>query len=396
MVITNNMAKSSLSLSKSILLWLPFSLLASIKYDAYSRRHAFCSSIFADAASAAFHVNPQARTTVLVQLRSMKKNENSNLRLKHPSWLRTSTIANRDPIRPFPSQPQSSSSSLFESDNPNPLAERPDLSTIPDDILKEIRQAESNTKAAEERNQRSQILTPLLIAFIALSLLNVLVATQRTVGAELLIQEFPLTLLTSNVGAYGSVLAVVGFGTVLLEDSVSKDQKIMQIYDEMNNRREQFDQKKSSDKFEKSQKKIPKSTSRGGRKKKKRQAAFQEMMALEVDTDTNTQEESLKTPQTLSGATDTSSVNESESATTEIEGGLLGKLTEKAKGSYLESVKDWYKQADSMAASQALLLNKKLEDGGFLEKITDESGLKVVGKEAAAEAKSIEKKEQDS
>ena len=34
------------------------------------------------------------------------------------------------------------------------------------------------------------------------------------------------------------------------------------------------------------------------------------------------------------------------------------------------------------AASQALLLNKELEDRGVIEKITDESGLKVVGKEA--------------
>ena len=37
-----------------------------------------------------------------------------------------------------------------------------------------------------------------------------------------------------------------------------------------------------------------------------------------------------------------------------------------------------------MAASQALLLNKELEDRGMIEKITDETGLKVVGKKAAA------------
>ena len=40
-----------------------------------------------------------------------------------------------------------------------------------------------------------------------------------------------------------------------------------------------------------------------------------------------------------------------------------------------------------MAASQALLLNKELEDRGVVEKITDESGLKVIGKEAARAAK---------
>ena len=37
-----------------------------------------------------------------------------------------------------------------------------------------------------------------------------------------------------------------------------------------------------------------------------------------------------------------------------------------------------------MAASQALLLNKELEDRGVVEKITDESGLKIIGREAAA------------
>jgi len=49
-------------------------------------------------------------------------------------------------------------------------------------------------------------------------------------------------------------------------------------------------------------------------------------------------------------------------------------------------IKGFYDKADSMAASQALLLNKELEDRGVIDKITDESGLKVIGKEAAAEA----------
>ena len=49
-------------------------------------------------------------------------------------------------------------------------------------------------------------------------------------------------------------------------------------------------------------------------------------------------------------------------------------------------IKGFYEKADSMAASQALLLNKELEDRGVIEKITDETGLKVVGKEKAAEA----------
>ncbi len=49
----------------------------------------------------------------------------------------------------------------------------------------------------------------------------------------------------------------------------------------------------------------------------------------------------------------------------------------------LGTIKDLYNKADSMAAAQALLLNKKLEDAGVLDKITDETGLKVIGVEEA-------------
>ena len=52
----------------------------------------------------------------------------------------------------------------------------------------------------------------------------------------------------------------------------------------------------------------------------------------------------------------------------------------------LGAIAGFYKKADSMAASQALLLNKELEDRGILEKITDETGLKVVGKKKSATA----------
>ncbi len=53
----------------------------------------------------------------------------------------------------------------------------------------------------------------------------------------------------------------------------------------------------------------------------------------------------------------------------------------------------FYKQADDMAAAQALLLNKKLEDTGVIEKITDETGLKVIGKDAASKVKEERKLE---
>ena len=63
---------------------------------------------------------------------------------------------------------------------------------------------------------------------------------------------------------------------------------------------------------------------------------------------------------------------ENESKENEGDGGIFGK------------VKDFYDKADAMAQSQALLLNKELEDRGVVEKITDETGLKVIGKDAAS------------
>ena len=54
------------------------------------------------------------------------------------------------------------------------------------------------------------------------------------------------------------------------------------------------------------------------------------------------------------------------------------------KGGILGTIQNFYQRADSLAASQALLLNKKLEEQGLIEKITDETGLKVIGKQEAA------------
>jgi hypothetical protein len=69
-------------------------------------------------------------------------------------------------------------------------------------------------------------------------------------------------------------------------------------------------------------------------------------------------------------------------------------VPEEKKEGVMDKLKNLYDKADSMAASQALLLNKKLEEEGILEKITDESGLKVIGKEAAAKLQT--QKEEDS
>jgi len=72
---------------------------------------------------------------------------------------------------------------------------------------------------------------------------------------------------------------------------------------------------------------------------------------------------------------DSSTNDEAATTTKEAEGnekkGVFGKM------------KDLYEKADSMAASQALIMNKNLEEAGVVEKITDETGLKVIGREEA-------------
>eukprot|EP00562_Extubocellulus_spinifer_P029602 CAMPEP_0178704960 /NCGR_PEP_ID=MMETSP0699-20121125/14503_1 /TAXON_ID=265572 /ORGANISM="Extubocellulus spinifer, Strain CCMP396" /LENGTH=412 /DNA_ID=CAMNT_0020352431 /DNA_START=95 /DNA_END=1336 /DNA_ORIENTATION=+ len=115
---------------------------------------------------------------------------------------------------------------------------------------------------------------------------------------------------------------------------------------------------------------------KGGKNKKKMQKQAKRLAALSevmVDDDEGTV---AKEQQVDVATTNTEDEEPAEASTgKKEEGGILGKM------------KGFYEQADSMAASQALLLNKELEDRGVVEKITDESGLKVIGREAASKLK---------
>ena len=80
----------------------------------------------------------------------------------------------------------------------------------------------------------------------------------------------------------------------------------------------------------------------------------------------------------------------------EAEGLTENSSADAKEGGVLGKIKNFYEQADRMAASQALLLNKELEDRGVIDKITDETGLRVVGKEEAdkiAKSKSTDSKD---
>ena len=123
---------------------------------------------------------------------------------------------------------------------------------------------------------------------------------------------------------------------------------------------------------------IPESSKRSMTgKQKKRISALEELMEDETGTVSDDSEQSTK-------AADVSTFSTPQAAP---------ETTKQEYKGIFSTIKNFFEKADSMAASQALLLNKELEDRGVIEKITDESGLKVIGKEAAKKLKKDNEKE---
>ena len=112
----------------------------------------------------------------------------------------------------------------------------------------------------------------------------------------------------------------------------------------------------------KKKKRTPEARRKKGNKQKKRLNALSEVIL---------EDSPSPPPQVKTEPIETETPAVDEGANSENSEGIFDKL------------KGFYEKADSMAASQALLLNKELEDRGVVEKITDDSGLKVIGKDAA-------------
>ena len=148
----------------------------------------------------------------------------------------------------------------------------------------------------------------------------------------------------------------------------SKKENAEKIWQEIERRQTLKDNKVNKKKKKRSQLTQSRSKRDMTGTQKKRLSALEELMVdddvdevvVQEEVEQNTQDEGANT--------------ESKEQEPAKDDGIIGKI------------KGFYDKADSMAASQALLLNKELEDRGVIDKITDESGLKVIGKEAAAEA----------
>lgn len=273
-------------------------------------------------------------------------------------------------------------------------------SKIPAEIQKEIYEAEGNTAVAAERTQR--IIKYAAVAFLGVlfSFFNVFLSELRsgpTPDGEVVdlvttsfgwVQSNPITsfLFLNKIG--GGICLLGGAGAGLLAEAEFDTRRIQaeKIYEEMERRR--------ANKSNPAKKKNPnkKKKRRSGKETKRLEAlsevvsnksqevtepvveAVAEAAAAPSETVVTTKEESV-----VEEPADADDVVEYDASDNE---GIFGKL------------KGFYAKADSMAASQALLLNKELEDKGVIDKITDETGLKVIGKDAAAKLK--EEKKDDS
>lgn len=244
---------------------------------------------------------------------------------------------------------------------------------IPEEAREEIFRAEANTPAAKDRNQRVAVYAILAIIGVAITACNTFLTGVREDAGVGFSDFTPLTdggygwaisnpifafFLTNKIGG-GLGLLSAGFGGTMVElEQRTRNENAEKIWKELKRRKE--GQKKVTAK--KKKKRTPEARRKKGNKQKKRLNALSEVIL---------EDSPSPPPQVKTEPIETETTTVDEGANSENSEGIFDKL------------KGFYEKADSMAASQALLLNKELEDRGVVEKITDDSGLKVIGKDAA-------------
>lgn len=311
-------------------------------------------------------------------------------------------------LPPPPLQPKVSSTALGGwLDNLSPYE-----SKIPEELRDEIYRAEANTPAAKDRGQRVALFG--LIAFLGVvtAFFNGFLSELRaegpdgTPGMDLADSSFAFAIgnpvfrfmFTNKIGGGLGLLLGAGSGLLAEAELDSKRINAEKIYEELERRRNDRTKKQSSSASSKKKNKASKGNKkRRSGKEKKRLSALSEVVAVEEavedeggETDVVVVEQSSEAGPAVSIADSSGAAGKKDAAEEEEEEG------ESSNGGLLGGIKDLYQKADGMAASQALLLNKKLEDAGVVDKITDETGLKVIGKEAAAKLKSDKDKVDES
>eukprot|EP00545_Synedropsis_sp_CCMP1620_P013997 CAMPEP_0119007466 /NCGR_PEP_ID=MMETSP1176-20130426/3023_1 /TAXON_ID=265551 /ORGANISM="Synedropsis recta cf, Strain CCMP1620" /LENGTH=318 /DNA_ID=CAMNT_0006959623 /DNA_START=42 /DNA_END=998 /DNA_ORIENTATION=- len=250
----------------------------------------------------------------------------------------------------------------------------PKPTKIPPELKDEIYKAESNTEAARQRQGRVLQYISLAVVLVGCAFCNVFITEFRSTVAEAAGKPMSLDdigwgwvemnflfkfLLTSKIGGGLAMIGGATSGMMVEAEVESQRENAEKIWVELEKRRESKEKRSKKKKSRKGTAPLPSSKKKRSATQKKRLAALSEVVledAAPVEVEADVGE---------TGGADIAQKDE----------GLMGKM------------KEFYNKADSMAASQALLLNKELEDKGVLDKITDESGLRVIGKEAAAKMK---------
>lgn len=255
-------------------------------------------------------------------------------------------------------------------------------SKIPKEIEKEIYEAEGNTPAAQERGKRIALYAVIAFVGILMAFFNGFITELRSTpmpdggafsledaGFEWVESSFLTRFFFMNkIGGGLALLTGAGAGLLAEAEFDSRRLNAERIYEELVRRRTAKQEREAPKKKKKQ---------RASTKEKKRLKALSEVMVNDKEEE-DVVGGAAKTDETVMASAEETTP----SAEPEKKGG----------GGVFDSVKNFYQRADSMAASQALLLNKKLEDAGVLEKITDETGLKVVGKRATDKESSDEEK----
>lgn len=281
-----------------------------------------------------------------------------------------------------------SSFSLYEKNDRGGFLDflSPYESKIPVELRDDIYAAEANTPAAKDRGQRVALY--ILIAFCGIisAFFNGFLSEIRasgpdgTPGVDLVEAGFdwvvynPILsfLFLNKIGGGISLLGGAGVGLLAEAELDTKRINAEKIYEEMERRRA------AKSKPTKSKKGSSKKR-RSGKESKRLEALSEVMEEKEITVEEGQSYES----ETIEEVAAEQAENEQQQAPKDDDKGFFG------------SIKSLYDKADTMAASQALLLNKKLEDVGVVEKITDESGLKVIGRDEASKTKKEKEEKTD-
>jgi len=264
---------------------------------------------------------------------------------------------------------------------------------IPVEIRDDIYRAEGNTEAAKDRAQRVALYSVAAFAGILAGFFNGFLTELRsstspdtglpfdlTTSAFAWVNSNPLFqfLLLNKIG--GVICLLIGGGAGLLAEAEFDTRRINaeKIYEELLRRRGE---------------KVNKSRRRGdGQKANKKRRSGKESKRLGALSEVA----SAETSTAEMGGTEDTAVEASKKATKrDNEEGIQLEEEGDNDGGIIGTVKKFYEKADKMAQTQALLLNKELEDKGLIDKITDESGFKVIGKDAADDLRRKQQQQDD-